>query len=359
MTKDGWPVAQPKFSKRPDASTITPCPSGKTKRSTWGLMFSTLMPGNPSRPAISISLSKWPMLPTIALFFIFFMCCNVMMLKLPVADVKMSTSPTTDSMSATSKPSMHACKAQMGSISVTITRAPAPLMAKAQPLPTSPYPHTNALLPPIITSVARMMPSGRECLHPYTLSNFDLVTQSFTLMAGNKSSPLAAISFNRCTPVVVSSLTPLHFAAMRVYFVGSAGMESFNNCKMHLNSALSVLLGSGRDLSFAYFASNSLPLCMSSVASPPSSTSWSQPSAPGTVIICSVHHQYSGKVSPFQAKTVEVPALAMAAAAWSCVLKMLHEHQRTFAPSAAKVSISTPVWIVMCSEPLMFRPLKG
>merc|ERR1719507_2325388 len=192
-------------------------------------------------------------------------------------------------------------------------------------------------------SVARMMPSGKECLQPYTLSNFDFVTQSFTLIAGKRSSPFAAISFKRCTPVVVSSLTPLHLAAMRVYFVGSAGMESFNNCKMHLNSALSVLFGSGRDLSLAYFASISLPLWINKVASPPSSTNWSQPSAPGTVIICSVHHQYSGSVSPFQAKTVEVPALAMAAAAWSCVLKMLHDAQRTLAPKCAKVSMSTPV----------------
>eukprot|EP00449_Zooxanthella_nutricula_P032228 CAMPEP_0198488948 /NCGR_PEP_ID=MMETSP1462-20131121/1107_1 /TAXON_ID=1333877 /ORGANISM="Brandtodinium nutriculum, Strain RCC3387" /LENGTH=52 /DNA_ID=CAMNT_0044217427 /DNA_START=1 /DNA_END=155 /DNA_ORIENTATION=+ len=38
---------------------------------------------------------------------------------------------------------------------------------------------------------------------------------------------------------------------------------------------------------------------------------------------------------------------------------MLHEHQRTFAPSAAKVSMSTPVWMVMCKEPLMFKPLNG
>merc|ERR1719229_43710 len=266
---------------------------------------------------MSISLSKCPMLPTMALFFIFDICPTVMMSKLPVVVVKMSISPTTDSSVTTWKPSMQACSAQMGSISVTSTRAPAPLMAKAQPLPTSPYPHTKARLPPIMTSVARMMPSGSECLQPYTLSNLDLVTQSLTLIAGNKSSPLAAISLRRCTPVVVSSLTPLHFAAMRVYLVGSAGMESFNNCKMHLNSALSVLLGSGRDLSLAYFASISLPLWISRVASPPSSTSWSQPSAPGTVIICSVHHQYSGRVSPFHAKTVEGPALAIAAAAWS------------------------------------------
>merc|ERR1719352_2027045 len=112
---------------------------------------------------------------------------------------------------------------------------------------------------------------------------------------------------------------------------------------MHLNSGLSVLLGSGRDPSFANFSSNSLPLWIRRVASPPSSTSWSQPSLPGTVIICSVHHQYSGSVSPFHANTVEVPAFAMAAAAWSWVLKMLQEHHLTLAPKAAKVSMRTPV----------------
>merc|ERR1719330_1310896 len=276
-----------------------------------------LMPGKPSRPAMSISLSKWPMLPMMALFFIFFMCSRVMMLKFPVAEVKMSISPTTLSSVTTWKPSMHAWSAQMGSISVTKTRAPAPRIAKAQPLPTSPYPHTNARFPPIITSVARMIPSGSEWGQPYTLSNLDLVTQSLTLMAGNKSSPLAAISRNLCTPVVVSSLTPLHFAAIRVYFVLSTWIDSFNNSKMHLNSALSVLAGSGNDPSFANLASYSLPLWIKRVASPPSSTSWSQPSAPGTVIICSVHHQYSGSVSPFHAKTAAVPALAIAAAAWS------------------------------------------
>merc|ERR1719146_128379 len=172
-----------------------------------------------------------------------------------------------------------------------------------------------------------MMESGKEWRQPYTLSNFDLVTQSLTLMAGNRSSPLVAISFKRCTPVVVSSLTPWQAAAILVNLVLSFGMLSFRSCRMHLNSALSVLAGSGRLPSFAYFPSNSLPLWMRRVASPPSSTRRSQPSWPGTVIICSVHHQYSGRVSPFHAKTVAVPALAMAAAAWSWVLKMLHEHQ--------------------------------
>ncbi|CAK0872726.1 unnamed protein product [Prorocentrum cordatum] len=68
---------------------------------------------------------------------------------------------------------------------------------------------------------------------------------------------------------------------------------------------------------------------------------------------------YSCRVSPFHANTVDVSAFAMAAAAWSCVLKMLQEHQRTLAPSACKVSMRTPVWIVMCRDPLMFIPLKG
>ena len=46
------------------------------------------------------------------------------------------------------------------------------------------------------------------------------------------------------------------------------------------------------------------------------------PSPSGHVSACSVHHQYSSSVSPFQAKT-GMPASAIAAAAWSWVEKML------------------------------------
>ena len=56
---------------------------------------------------------------------------------------------------------------------------------------------------------------------------------------------------------------------------------------------------------------------MRSVASPPSSTSRSGPEPSGQVSICSVHHQYSSRVSPFHAKTAAV-SRATAAAAWSC-----------------------------------------
>ena len=38
---------------------------------------------------------------------------------------------------------------------------------------------------------------------------------------------------------------------------------------------------------------------------------------------------------------------------------MLQVAQRTSAPRATRVSISTAVWIVMCSEPAMRAPLRG
>ena len=50
---------------------------------------------------------------------------------------------------------------------------------------------------------------------------------------------------------------------------------------------------------------------------------------------------------------------AIAAAAWSCVEKMLQLAQRTSAPRSTSVSMSTAVWIVMCSEPVMRAPVSG
>ena len=38
---------------------------------------------------------------------------------------------------------------------------------------------------------------------------------------------------------------------------------------------------------------------------------------------------------------------------------MLQLAQRTSAPSAASVSMSTAVWIVMCNEPVILAPLSG
>src|SRR5579875_1754912 len=103
------------------------------------------------------------------------------------------TAPSVSSTVVTSYPCIAACSALIGSISVTITRAPMPRNDCAEPLPTSPYPQTTATLPAIITSVARLMPSTSDSRQPYKLSNFDLVTESFTLIAGTSSFPASCI----------------------------------------------------------------------------------------------------------------------------------------------------------------------
>ena len=116
--------------------------------------------------------------------------------------------------------------------------------------------------------------------------------------------------------------------------------------------------------------SNSTPLWTSSVASPPSSTIRVGPEPSGHSSASPVHHQYSSSVSPFQANTgmprgfSGVPPVfgrptTTAAAAWSWVEKMLHDTQRTSAPRSASVSISTAVWMVMCSEPMILAPASG
>jgi hypothetical protein len=102
MTNDGWPVALPRFSSRPSLSRMIECagrsPSaGKTHSSTCGLMLRRSTPGNFARPATSISLSKWPMLPTIAWCFIRAMCSARMMSLLPVVVMKTSAVSRTSS----------------------------------------------------------------------------------------------------------------------------------------------------------------------------------------------------------------------------------------------------------------------
>src|SRR5918997_4125562 len=211
----------------------------------------------------------------------------------------MSAYGSTSSRVATWYPSIAACSAQIGSTSVMITRAPWPRSDSAQPLPTSPYPQTTATLPPISTSVARLIPSINECRQPYLLSNFDLVTESFTLIAGNSNAPRACISYNRCTPVVVSSVTPLIPAATRVHRRPSAASDrrSTSRITAYSSESFSVVAGT------APAPSNSAPLCTSRVASPPSSRIMFGPCPSGHTNTCSVHHQYSASVSPFHANT--------------------------------------------------------
>ena len=91
-----------------------------------------------------------------------------------------------------------------------------------------------------------MIPSGSECLQPYRLSNFDFVTESFTLIAARRSVPAFSIWYRRCTPVVVSSETPTQretYFCQRLAFFFSSRATSFRTI---LNSALSVESGSAR-----------------------------------------------------------------------------------------------------------------
>ena len=59
------------------------------------------------------------------------------------------------------------------------------------------------------------------------------------------------------------------------------------------------------------------------------------------------------------ANDVVIPLAAIAAAAWSCVEKMLHDDHLTSAPKSMRVSINTAVCIVICMQPMILAPLSG
>src|SRR3954449_2574321 len=143
----------------------------------------------------------------------------------------------------------------------------------------------------------------------------------------------------------------------------SSASESWRSWKTTRCSTLCAESRSGALPSF----SARTPRWTSIVASPPSSRIMFAPDSPGHWRICWAHHQYSSRDSPFQANTgtpcgsstVPFGPTTTAAAAWSCVEKMLQLAQRTSAPRAVSVSISTAVWIVMCSDPVMRAPARG
>ena len=152
-------------------------------------------------------------------------------------------------------------------------------------------------------------------------------------------------------------------AAIFVKRCASSSSERLSSVRKATNSSDSPVEGSGASPAASY----STPLWTSIVASPPSSRMRFGPSSSGQSSACSVHHQYSVERLALPGEdrhalgSSGVPSgpTTAAAAAWSCVEKMLQLHQRTSAPSAVSVSISTAVWIVMCSEPVMRAPLSG
>ena len=123
-------------------------------------------------------------------------------------------------------------------------------------------------------SVPRLMASFSEWRQPYLLSFLDLVTESLTLMAGTFSVPFFHISIRRCTPVVVSSVMPWIRSSICGYFSWTIQVTSPPSSRIML-----------------------------------ASQGW-----PSFSTVCSMHHQNSSSVSPFQAKT-GIPVAAMAATA--------------------------------------------
>ena len=211
-----------------------------------------------------------------ALSFIISKCSPLTISLLPVAVTIISASGTASIIFFTSKPSIAACRAHIGSISATITLAPAPLKDSAEPLPTSPKPATTATFPAIITSVALRIPSTRDSLQPYLLSNLDFVTESLIFIAGVYKVPFLSLSNNLNTPVVVSSERPL---------IPSANSGYLSNTMLVKSPPSSRIIFSGL---------------------PPSKAN----------NVCSIHQSNSSSFMPFQAYTGMLAA-AIADAAWS------------------------------------------
>ncbi len=179
------------------------------------------------------------------------------------------------------------------------------------------------------------MPSISEWRLPYLLSNLLLVTESLTLIAGNASTPAAANSYRRSTPVVVSSVTPRTDAATLVH-LGVSSAARLRRSRVR-NTLYSVEWSSSCGGTTPAFSN--APASASMVASPPSLRIMSPVFAPAMSCLLRAH-QYSSRVSPFQANTgtplgsstVPCGPTTTAAAAWSWVGKMLHDAQRTWAP---------------------------
>ena len=202
------------------------------------------------------------------------------------------------------------------------------------------------------------MPSISEWRQPYRLSNFDLVTESLTLIAGNSSLP----SLGELVEAVHAGRRLLGDALDALGDLGPALRVLVERALQRLEDDLELLVvGRRRDPAPRRPPRTRRPCGRAAWRRRRRRGSCSGPAPSGHVSACSVHHQYSSSVSPFQAKTGTPGSrrVRRRRAAWSWVEKMLHEHQRTSAPSAISVSISTAVWIVMCSEPVMRAPLSG
>jgi len=179
-----------------------------------------VIPGTCASPAMSISLSKWPTLPTIALCFIRAMSAARMMSRLPVVVMNRSAS----------RPhrQFHDLQALHGGLQ----RADRVDLGDHHPRTLATQTFGGAL-----TDIAVAADHGQLAAQHHVGGPVDavgegvpdavlvvelgLVTESFTLIAGNSSTPVSASLYSRLTPLVVSSETPLIRSASRVNRFGS------------------------------------------------------------------------------------------------------------------------------------------
>ncbi len=183
-------------------------------------------------------------------------------------------------------------------------------------------------------------------------------------MAGKRSSPFRAMSTRRWTPVVVSSVTPLMPLAMDVQRPWSSARLRAERGEDDLE-----LLGvGGRGVGHARPPSRTRRPCARGGwrRHRRRGSCWGRPRrATAGPARCTTSTPRASRPSrrrrarPGGPRPCRSGPTATAAAAWSWVEKMLQLHQRTRAPSAVRVSISTAVWTVMCREPVTRAPARG
>ena len=279
---------------------------------------------------MSISLSKWPMLPTIAWCFIRAMCSAVMMSRLPVAVTKMSA-VADDVLERRDLVALHrrlqrADRVDLGddhARALAAQRFRAALADVAEAADDGDL-AADHHVGGAVDAVDQRVPAAVEVV--------ELRLGDRVVDVDRREQQLAALG-HLVEPVHAGRRLlgdALDARGDRASSAAGPPRASARSSSRITRELLGVGAAPGRARRPRF--SNSTPLWTSSVASPPSSRIMFGPAAArGQRSACSVHHQYSSSVSPFQANTgtprgssgVPSGPTATAAAAWSWVEKML------------------------------------
>ena len=247
---------------------------------------------------MSISLSKWPMLPTIAWCFMRAMCSAVMMSLLPVAVMKMSALSTTSLQ-----------RGDLVAVHRRLQRADRVDLGDDDPGALAPQRLGAAL-----ADVAVAAHHGDLAADHHVGGAVDAVDQRVpaAVLVVELRLRHRVVDVDRREEQLarlVHLVEPVHAGrgllgdaldALRRPGSTAAGPRpacgaARRGRRRTPRSRSSAVSGT------APAASNSVPLCTSRVASPPSSRIMFGPPPSGHRSTCSVHHQYSSSVSPFQA----------------------------------------------------------